>query len=150
MCYYARTDYRCGDWKWGNMKVRCARQPRIGETCGAKLVDTENVMRIGDDCKLCQEIKVKQRRLQKERDNIKRWSREGARFSGLIDKAQRDARELEETIAEMIGRRPSIAASNNYVARGGPVSASLSGSLSADPYSTTTYGNPTYGGYSNG
>lgn len=130
------------------MKVRCQRQPRIGETCGAKLVDTENVTRIGDECRLCQEIKVKQRRLQRERDNIKRWSREGTRFQSLIEKAQRDARDLEETIAEMVARRPSIAASNNYVARGGPVSASLSGSLSADPYSTTTYGNPAYGGYS--
>lgn len=134
------------------MKVRCQRQPRMGEVCGAKLVDTENVTMVPDDCKLCLEIKVKQRRLQKERDNIKRWSREGSRFSGLIEKAQRDARELETTIAEMTGRRPSIAAQNNLVARGGPVpvSASMSGSLGADPYSSRTYVSPNYGGHTIG
>ncbi|KAK5045204.1 hypothetical protein LTR84_009537 [Exophiala bonariae] len=126
-------------------------KPRIGEVCGAKLVDTENVTMSPDDCKLCQEIKVKQRRLQKERDNIKRWSREGARFSGLIEKAQRDARELEATIALLTSRRPSIRA-DMTAPRGGsvPMSAPMSGSLGADPYSARTYGSLNYAGPTNG
>jgi len=108
------------------------------------------VTNAGEECRLCQEISVKQRRLEKEKENINRWSREGTRFSSLIEKAQRDAKELERTIAEMVGRRPSIVARTNYVVRGGPVSASLSGNLSADPYSTSTYGNQAaYGGYGN-
>lgn len=132
------------------MKVRCQRQPRIGEVCGAKLVDTENVIRSGDICKLCQEIAVKERRLDRERANISRWSKEGARFTGLIERAQRDIRELCAAVDEMKSRRPTVIARNNYLARGGPMSASLSGGLSADPYSTTTYSSPNYGGYTNG
>ncbi|EXJ89237.1 hypothetical protein A1O3_02303 [Capronia epimyces CBS 606.96] len=108
MCYFARTDYRCGDWRWGNMKVRCPRQPRIGETCGAKLVDTENVTRIDDDCRICQEIIIKQRRLQRERDNIRRWSLEGDRFRASIERAEREAKQLEETIEELRRRRVSV------------------------------------------
>lgn len=132
------------------MKVRCQRQPRIGEVCGAKLVDTENVIRIGEECKLCQEIGVKERRLRREEANIARWSKEGARFTGLIERAQRDIRELQAALDEMRSRRPVNVARNNYLARGGPVSAPLSGGLSADPYSTTTYSSPNYGGYTNG
>ncbi|EXJ95188.1 hypothetical protein A1O1_00307 [Capronia coronata CBS 617.96] len=114
MCYFARTDYRCGDWRWGNMKVRCPRQPRMGETCGAKLLDTENVTRVDDDCRLCQEIIIKQRRLQRERDNIRRWSLEGDRFRASIERAQREAKQLEQTIEEMRNRRISVVVSQNW------------------------------------
>ncbi|KAJ4517108.1 hypothetical protein HRR83_004979 [Exophiala dermatitidis] len=108
MCYFARTDYRCGDWRWGNMKVRCQRQPRIGETCGARLADTDNVTQVDEDCRLCQEIVIKQRRLQKERDNIRRWSLEGDRFRASIERAQREAKQLEQTIEDMRSRRISV------------------------------------------
>ncbi|KAI1623697.1 hypothetical protein EDD37DRAFT_632216 [Exophiala viscosa] len=49
MCYYARVDYRCGDWKWGNMKQRCPRQHRMGETCGAKLLDHESLVNVNEE-----------------------------------------------------------------------------------------------------
>lgn len=96
------------------MKVRCPRQPRIGETCGAKLVDTENVTRVNEDCRLCQEIVIKQRRLQRERDNIRRWSLEGDRFQASIERAQREANQLEQTIKEMRSRRISVVMSQNW------------------------------------
>lgn len=90
------------------MKVRCQRQPRIGETCGARLADTDNVTQVDEDCRLCQEIVIKQRRLQKERDNIRRWSLEGDRFRASIERAQREAKQLEQTIEDMRSRRISV------------------------------------------
>ncbi|KIW16308.1 hypothetical protein PV08_06359 [Exophiala spinifera] len=108
MCYYARTDFSCRDWKWGNMKQRCPRQHRMGETCGAKLVDPDNVINVQDQCRICKEIEVKQRRMQKELDNIARWRREGDKFRASIEKAQREARMLQETIDELHSRRASV------------------------------------------
>ncbi|KAK5227342.1 hypothetical protein LTR47_006738 [Exophiala xenobiotica] len=80
----------------------------MGETCGARLIDPDNVTKVNDDCKLCQEIQVKRRRLQKENDNIARWRREGGNFRASIEKAQREVKQLEETIAEMHSRRPKV------------------------------------------
>lgn len=108
MCYYASTDFACGDWRWGNMKQRCPRQHRMGETCGARLTDLDNLTKVNDDCKLCQEILVKRRRLQKEKDNITRWKREGTKFRASIEKAQREVKQLEEAIADMHSKRPVI------------------------------------------
>lgn len=62
MCFYARINFNCGDWKWGNMKQRCSRQPRIGETCNTKLVDTENLTIVDEDCGKCQKKAVGNRR----------------------------------------------------------------------------------------
>ena len=107
MCFYARTDFKCGDWRWGNMKQRCPRQPRIGETCGAKLPDTDNLTRVDDLCRVCQEKAVKERRLQREKDNIKRWSQEGNKFQASIERAHREVRLLEDTIADLESRRTS-------------------------------------------
>lgn len=95
------------------MKLRCPRQPRIGETCGAKLVDHDSVTRVNEDCRLCQEISVKERRLQRERDNIKRWSLEGNRFQASIERAQREARQLEQTIHDMRSKRSSVVLSRS-------------------------------------
>ncbi|KAH0843567.1 hypothetical protein AYO21_10569 [Fonsecaea monophora] len=108
MCYYARTDFACGDWRWGNMKQRCPRQPRIGETCGAKLVDTENLSKSDEDCKNCQEMAVKKRRLQKEKDNLTRWRTEGDRFTASIAKAEDEVARLQKQIDELNARRPSM------------------------------------------
>jgi len=90
------------------MKQRCPRQPRIGETCGAKLVDTENLTRMDEDCRTCQEKAVKERRLQRERDNIKRWRLEGNRFQASIERANREVQVLEQAIQELQNRRTSI------------------------------------------
>jgi len=100
------------------MKQRCCRQHRIGEVCGAKLVDMDNVTRVDEDCKICQEIIVKQRRLQKERDNIARWSREGERFAASLEKARREEKLIMQQIEELRLRRPSVIVKLNWEARG--------------------------------
>lgn len=105
MCYYAQTTYTCGDWKWGNMTERCPRQPRIGETCGAKLVAEEQVVRKNEECKVCQEIGVKQRKIQKLRDNIYRWNAEGSSFQASLEKAKREAIELAQKVKSLESRR---------------------------------------------
>ena len=109
MCYYARTDYRCGDFKWGNMKLRCERQPRIGETCGAKLADTSNLSYVNEDCRICQDIQTKTRRLRKEQDNIARWRNDNrTNFRASIEKATRESQQLAEQIHELNSRRPAV------------------------------------------
>lgn len=146
MCYYATTDYTCGDWKWGNMKERCPRQHRMGETCGAKLVHHESVTKSDQDCKICQEIQVKARRLRKEKDNIARWSKEGNKFSASIEKAQREAAALQEQIQEMYNRRPSIAMQMNGQARGlGVVQPPATSRTSQPSYPTSGYPTSTQG-----
>lgn len=134
------------------MKLRCPRQHRIGEVCGAKLVDHESVTKVDDDCKLCQEIGVKERRLQKEKANIDRWSREGNKFSASIEKARREAQSLESLIEEMRGRRPSVNMKNNWENRGGPIGNSMpgAGSVSASSYMGNQYGSQSSGGYDHG
>ena len=111
MCHYARIDFQCGDWRWGNMKVRCPRQHRLGETCGAKLSDMESITRMGDDCRICQHISVKQRRLQRVTDNLIRWRQEGDKFSATIEKARREAADLVTTIHKLHKKRTSFALS---------------------------------------
>lgn len=87
------------------MTERCPRQPRIGETCGAKLVAEEQVVRKDEECKVCQEIGVKQRKMQKLKDNIYRWKAEGNSFQASLEKARRDAAELESKIRSLETRR---------------------------------------------
>jgi hypothetical protein len=108
MCYYATTDYTCRDWKWGNMKERCPRQYRIGEACGAKLVHHESVTKSDHVCKICQEIQVKERRLRKNQEKIARWMKEGDKFRGSIEKAERESAFLHEQIEDLDSRRPSV------------------------------------------
>jgi hypothetical protein len=108
MCYYATTDYTCSDWKWGNMKERCPRQYRMGESCGAKLVHHESVTKSDHACKICQEIQVKERRLRKNQEKIARWMKEGDKFRGSIEKAERESAFLHEQIEDLGSRRPSI------------------------------------------
>lgn len=107
MCYYAITDYACGDWKWGNMKQRCERQPRMGEVCGAKLVAQEYRETLREDCRVCKDIHTKQGRLEKEQSNIARWKKDGRKFQASIEKAERESQLLHETIRELYQRRPS-------------------------------------------
>lgn len=109
MCYFAQTRYACGDWKWGNLVERCPRQHRIGETCGAKLVATENVDRIPELCRICQEIEVKKRRLQKTAENIDRWAPQGSQFASSLAKAKLEKAQFIEKIGELESRRTSSA-----------------------------------------
>jgi len=109
MCYFAQTRYVCGDWKWGNMVERCPRQHRIGETCGAKLVAEENVIPTSELCRICQEIEVKKRRLQKTMENIARWWPQGSQFASSLDKAKLERAQFIEKINELESRRTSSA-----------------------------------------
>lgn len=108
MCYYARTDFSCGDWKWGNMMERCARQHRMGEVCGAKLVDEANITRKQEPCRTCQDIDVKKRRLQKLQDNIERWAPQGDAFKASLNKALGEKAELVRKIDELQQTRPRV------------------------------------------
>src|SRR5271155_4554259 len=118
MCYYATTDFACGDWKWGNMKLRCPRQHRMGETCGAKLIHLESVTKSPELCRTCQDIETKKRRLKKEQDNILRWSKEGDKFRASIEKAQGEAQKLEQAIRVLYHSRPKVVMEMNGQARG--------------------------------
>jgi len=109
MCYFAQTRYVCGDWKWGNMVERCPRQHRIGETCGAKLVATENVDRSLELCRTCVDIDVKKRRLQKTNENIARWAPQGSQFASSLEKARAEKAQFQEKIRELESRRTSSA-----------------------------------------
>lgn len=108
MCYFAITDYSCGDWKWGNMMERCPRQHRIGETCGAKLIHQDHVTKNPDTCKICQDIEVKRRRLVKVEDSIRRWTPEKEKFAASLDKARCERDDLIERIKTLYSRRQSV------------------------------------------
>lgn len=152
MCYYARTDYVCGDWRWGNLKLRCPREHRIGEACGLKLVHHESVVSMDETCRICQEIAVKNRRLQREKDNIERWTREGGKLAASIDKAHVEVNILENKIERLNGRRPAITTRQNWEIRGGPIGSRASGGevLSGNSHIRTPNGNPNPGGYVSG
>ena len=89
------------------MRQRCERQPRTGETCGAKLVHDEYRQRRGEECRICRDILTKSGRLQKERANIARWKKDGRKFEASIEKAERESRQLEDILRELNQRRPS-------------------------------------------
>ncbi|KAK5085362.1 hypothetical protein LTR05_004646 [Lithohypha guttulata] len=110
MCFYARKDFACGDWRWGNMMERCPRQHRIGETCGAKLVHHDYLERRSEPCKVCQEIEVKKRRLQKTCENISRWSPQRDTFAALLEKAENEKDELVEKIKQLNSQREAVKA----------------------------------------
>ena len=97
------------------MKLRCPKQHRIGEVCGRKFIDTDNITRMPEDCRLCKDIEIKKNRLSKEVDNIRRWSQEGKRFESSISKARAQATELAGIIREMESRRPK----NIFAKQGG-------------------------------
>lgn len=106
MCYYEQTAYICRDWKWGNMKERCPRQHRMGETCGVKLVHDGYLTHSNEKCRVCKDIEIKQRKLDKEKQNIARWSKEGKKFLASIEKAENEIEHLSEAIEMLESSRP--------------------------------------------
>jgi hypothetical protein len=108
MCFYERTDYCCGDWKWGNMKSRCARQHRLGESCGAKLTDVDNVKKVDQACRVCQTIGIAQRRLRYELGRIDRWRKEPLRFPCSLQKSSKTAWTLQQKIFDLQQTRVSV------------------------------------------
>ncbi|RMZ84556.1 hypothetical protein DV737_g1222, partial [Chaetothyriales sp. CBS 132003] len=77
----------------------------MGEVCGRKFFDTDDTTTVSDDCRLCQDIKVKTNRLRKEEENIRRWKQEGDRFKSSIAKSEGLRRELIDLIRDMESRR---------------------------------------------
>ncbi|EXJ66957.1 uncharacterized protein A1O5_09603, partial [Cladophialophora psammophila CBS 110553] len=108
MCHYERTDFQCGDFRWGNMKDRCDRQKRIGETCPATLLDHNNLTKVIGYCKVCQQIAVKRRKLQREENNIRRWHSEGNKLPLMMDKAVKTTEKLREEIIKLHNKRTSV------------------------------------------
>lgn len=108
MCHYARTDFRCGDWRWENMRCRCPWQPHIGETCGVKLSDTDDITFVDTDCRLCQQIGVQQRRIERLAKRLVRWKREEGKFPASIEKAEREIATGKATIHQLQHQRSSI------------------------------------------
>jgi len=92
MCYYEQTRWSCGYWKWGNFRQQCNKEYRTGETCGLKLVYDTSYQ--SGQCKICDQISKKDRRVRKMSDDISRWVREGNRRA-TIEKTQQDISEIQ-------------------------------------------------------
>lgn len=81
----------------------------MGEHCGAKLTDADSQVHAREVCRLCLDIATKERRLQKEQDNINRWSKDTRmNFRASIEKAERESHILRQQIEELIQRRPAV------------------------------------------
>jgi hypothetical protein len=98
MCHYEQTVFTCGDWKWGNMRERCPRQHRMGETCGSKLIHHDFLSQSVEKCRVCKDVDIKKRKLEKERQNIERWRKEGRKFLASMEKAENEVERLLEAI----------------------------------------------------
>jgi hypothetical protein len=75
MCFFEMTRFECSDWKWGNFKVQCNREYRVGETCGMKLVYWTYECK--QKCSRCKKVDAKLRRRQNIAKRIVRWRDEG-------------------------------------------------------------------------
>jgi len=94
MCYYDAVRWSCGWWKWGPFRAQCNKEYRVGETCGLRLVYETSW--IESECKLCENMGKKSRRIQKYNEDIARWSTEDGR-SASVDHARQ---ELNQTITQ--------------------------------------------------
>jgi hypothetical protein len=99
MCFFDQHRFACGDWKWGHFRQHCAKEYRIGETCGMKLI--MQTVPVGTKCKLCEKIDTKQRRRAAEVDRINRWQREGVKFRASIDKSMEAVKHLDREIYDL-------------------------------------------------
>ena len=88
------------------MKQRCDKQHRMGETCGRKLVHGDYVTDSLEKCRFCKDIATKERKLEKEKQNIARWRKEGKTFQSSIEKAENEIEHLNEAIRDLEKRRP--------------------------------------------
>jgi hypothetical protein len=99
MCYFEQTRWTCGYWKWGNFRQQCNKEYRTGETCGLKLVYDTTYQ--SGQCKLCDQIQKKYRRVHKMQTDIARWQREGNRVA-TIEKTEADIQEISAQIQEIM------------------------------------------------
>ncbi|KAH6705677.1 hypothetical protein EV126DRAFT_173202 [Verticillium dahliae] len=101
MCFYERTIWLCGYWKWGRFRERCPFENRIGETCGLKLVyDTKRCLA---ECDLCSRIGRKKRRVQKLTTDIDRWNRD-KNLPATVERAEREERDLLAILSDLEGQ----------------------------------------------
>lgn len=98
MCYFEQTRWSCGYWKWGNFRQQCNKEYRTGETCGLKLVYDTTYQQ--GNCRLCEQIQKKNRRVNKMAQDIQRWQREGNRRA-TIEKTEGDIQEITAQISEI-------------------------------------------------
>ena len=108
MCFYARTDYACGDWKWGNLVAQCVREHRTGESCAAKLSDPFSLARDPGFCTICRTILAKRRRIEREDNNLARWKQDPRRLRATIEKSEAEKKELIEKVRDLESKRSSV------------------------------------------
>ena len=104
MCFFEMTRFACGDWKWGNFKVHCNREYRIGETCGMKLVHSTHLCET--KCSRCEKVDTKLRKRQKLVERITRWQAEG-RLPASIERGLEEVAIIDKEIQALydeIGR----------------------------------------------
>ncbi|XP_014552675.1 hypothetical protein COCVIDRAFT_62751, partial [Bipolaris victoriae FI3] len=99
MCFYDQYRFDCGHWKWGHFRQQCAKEYRIDETCGMKLV--MRTVSVKDQCKLCQKIVKKMRERTSALECIARWEKEGPKLRASIDKETEHVRTLDNQICEL-------------------------------------------------
>lgn len=96
MCFFDQHHFACGCWKWGRFRQHCAKEYRMGETCGMKLI--MQTVPAGQKCKLCEKIDTKMRRRATEVKRISRWQREGNKLCASIDISMETIRSLDVEI----------------------------------------------------
>lgn len=101
MCYFEQTRWCCGFWKWGNFRQQCNKEYRTGETCGLKLVYDTTYQPA--QCKICDQITKKDRRIRKMEDDIVRWRHEGGR-TATIEKTQTDIADIQNQINNLFSQ----------------------------------------------
>ena len=129
------------------MMERCPRQHRIGETCGAKLVHPDHILdRSTELCKICQEIEVKRRRLQKLQDNINRWEPQGNTFAASLEKAKLERTQMIQKMRDLNARRVSVLFRGTSTETAAPSGPGFSYGGSVESYSDNNQGGNTSAG----
>jgi hypothetical protein len=106
MCFYSRTDFVCGDWKWGNMKEQCPREHRTGETCGAKLSHIDSNITSPQLCRICTEITTKRRRLAKAQADLTRYTIE-RKLPALAAAKEQEVQDIQQALVKLNDQRIS-------------------------------------------
>ncbi|KAE9370887.1 hypothetical protein N431DRAFT_343797 [Stipitochalara longipes BDJ] len=104
MCFYDAIEMACKCWKWGQFRKHCAKEYRIGETCGMKLVMSRHSLPI--KCKICTKIDGKERAIRKEEERIRRWQAENNGVNSFVQDAwQEDISQYQLDISRLLAER---------------------------------------------
>ncbi|KAN0078994.1 hypothetical protein V8E54_005507 [Elaphomyces granulatus] len=99
MCFYNQKRFACGDWNWTSFAQQCNYEYRTGETCGMRLVNVTEFE--STQCRLCEKIEIKFRRLSAEMERLDRWRREGGTLVASMARSQKLIMELEKEIRQL-------------------------------------------------